>query len=74
MTDKFLSGWGNARNKTNKFIIECETMHQAETIEKNAQKRNEMKYINICLKRPRYGKNILESWVKFDELGENWKK
>ena len=74
MTDKFMSGWGMSKNMTNKFIVECETYQQAETIERNAQKRNEMKYINICSKRPRYGKNVLESWRTFEELGEIWKK
>lgn len=74
MTDNFLSGWGMAQNKKNKFIVECETYQQAETIERNAKKRNEMKYVNICSSRPRYGANVLESWKKFDELGEIWKK
>ena len=73
MTDKFLSGWGNATNKTNKFIIECETIEQAETIQKNARKRSEMKYINICINKPRYGANVLESWKKYDDLGQIWK-
>jgi hypothetical protein len=74
MTDKFMSGWGMAQNKTNKFIVECETYQEAETIERNAKKRNEMKYINICSKKPRYGKNVLESWKTFSQLGEIWKK
>jgi len=69
-----MSNWRNAKNKKNKFIVECETLQQAETIERNAQKRNEMKYINICSKRPRYGANVFESWNTFDDLGEMWKK
>ena len=75
MTDKFLSGWGRATNKTNKFIIICDTMEQAETIERNAQKRSEMKYINICLTKPRYNQNRYElSYRTFDELGAIWKQ
>jgi len=74
MTDKFLSGWGNAQGKTNKFIIECENFEQAETIKRNAEKRREMKYINICINKPRYGKNVLESWKTYDDLGEIWKQ
>jgi hypothetical protein len=74
MTDKFLSGWGNAANKTNKFIVECENWEQAQTIERNAHRRSEMKYINICINKPRYGSNVLESWKTFDELGDIWKK
>lgn len=74
MTDKFMSGWGMATNKTNKFIIVCDTWEQAETIERNAKKRSEMKYINICISKPKYGKNVLESWKNFSDLGEVWTK
>lgn len=74
MTDKFMSGWGMAANKTNKFIVECENYEQAKTIEKNAHKRPEMKYINICSKKPRYGANVIESWRTFEQLGSIWKE
>ena len=74
MTDKFMSGWGMAENKTNKFIVVCENWKQAEAIERNAKKRPEMKYINICTSKPRYGANVLESWKTFEQLGEIWKQ
>jgi hypothetical protein len=74
MTDKFMSGWGMAENKTNKFIVVCTTWEQAETIQRNAVKRSEMKYINICISKPRYGKNVVESWNTFEQLGEVWKQ
>jgi hypothetical protein len=73
MTDKFMSGWGCATNKTNKFIIVCDNWEQAETIERNARKRSEMKYINICITKPRYKGNVLESWKDFADLGDIWK-
>jgi hypothetical protein len=74
MTDKFMSGWGMAERKTNKFIVVCDSWKDAETIERNAKKRSEMKYINICMKKPRYGSNVLESWKTFEQLGEIWKQ
>lgn len=74
MTDKFMSGWGMAANKKNKFIVICDNWEQAETIQKNAEKRSEMKYINICTSKPRYGANVLETWKTFDELGTIWTK
>jgi hypothetical protein len=73
MTDKFMSGWGMAEGKTNKFIVVCETYMDAEIVQRNAEKRNEMKYINITDKKPRYGNNVVESWRNFDELGQIWK-
>lgn len=74
MTDKFMSGWGMAERKTNKFIVVCENWKQAEAIERNAKKRPEMKYINICTTKPRYGANVVESWKTFEELGKIWKQ
>jgi hypothetical protein len=75
MTDKFMSGWGEATNKTNKYIIICENLEQAKAIERNAKKRSEMKYINICFNKPKYNtKQYLCSWRKFSELGDIWTK
>jgi hypothetical protein len=75
MTDKFMSGWGKATNKINKYIIICENWEQAEIIERNAKKRSEMKYINICLKKPNYNsKQYYISWNKFSEMGDIWTK
>jgi hypothetical protein len=73
MTDKFMSGWGMADGLTNKFIIECETFEDAQTIKRNASKRSEMKYINISMDAPKYsGKKYLCSHKKFNELGIIW--
>lgn len=69
-----MSGWGMAANKTNKLIIECYNYQQAEIIERNTNSRNEMKYVNICSRKPRYGKNVYESWKTWDDMGEIWKK
>jgi hypothetical protein len=74
MSDKFMSGWGMAAGKTNKLVIECATYEQAEIIQRNAMKRSEMKYINICINAPRYGRHILTSWKTWDDMGEIWKK
>lgn len=74
MTDKFMSNWGMAKDKINKFVVICENWEQAETIERNAHKRNEMKYININLHKPRYTDGYLVTFKNYDELGEIWKQ
>lgn len=75
MSDKFLSGWGKAEGKIAKFIVECETYNQAETIQNNARKRQEMKYINITTKKPYYNVNrYITTIKKYDNLGNIWKK
>ena len=73
MTDKFLSEWGQAEGKINKFIICCETRDQAETAAKNARKRQEMKYIRIKTKKPYYISNkYITTFSNFSELGKIW--
>ena len=73
MTDKFMSGWGVSENKTNKLIIECQTLEQAEQIERVARYRDEMTYVNIRTTKPYYRTNIVESWKTWNDLGEVWK-
>lgn len=73
MTDGFMSGWGKSENKISKFVVECETMKQAETIEKNARKRQEMKYVNIATRKPYYNNNkYITTFRQFGELGRIW--
>lgn len=73
MTDRFLSGWGEAEGKTNKYVVECNSWEMAQQIYDAAQKRSEMKYINICLNRPNYpSSRYLVSRVKASQLGKIW--
>lgn len=75
MTDKFMSGWGRAEGKTNKFVIGVNTWEQAEAVKRNAERRSEMKYINITLDKPYYNPNrFLVSYRDYKNLGEVWKK
>lgn len=74
MTDKFMSGWGMAAGKTNKFIVVCESWEQAEAVHRAAKHRPEMRHVSITDKKPRDRANVLLSWKKFDELGEIWKR
>lgn len=62
-TDKFMSGWGHAKNKTNKLVFCCNSRQQAFTVKDNLEARDEMKYINICFSKPRYSsRNYLVQW------------
>jgi len=47
MTDKFMSGWGDASGKINKLVISCNTLEEAKIVAENAHRRGEMKYVNI---------------------------
>ena len=72
MTDKFMSGWGQARNMTNKLVIECDTYQQAEQLESHANTRSEMKYVNIRSSKPYYGDHVLTSWKDYADMGGCW--
>jgi len=75
MTDKFMSGWGMANNKTNKLVIECTSYPDAALIAKNARKRSEMRYVNIRSTKPSYNQShTLTSWKTFDDVSGPWKE
>ena len=54
MTDKALSGWGMAKGKVNKLVLECKDMKEAEIVEQNAKRRPCMIYVNIRETKPYY--------------------
>ena len=68
MTDKFMSGWGLARDKINKLVISCNSYAEACIVEMNASARREMKYVNICANKPYYNKRThFVSWHGRDQ-------
>jgi hypothetical protein len=71
MTDKAMSGWGEARGGFSYYCVACDTWDQAEAIEKAAHDRKEM--IRIATSdKPRYGHGHTRI-RHFDELGDVWK-
>jgi hypothetical protein len=63
MTDKFMSGWGSAQGKINKLVLTCDSYTEANIVKQNAENRSDMKYINICTKKPCYNQDhYLVSW------------
>ena len=54
MTDKFMSDWGMAKGKINKLVISCDTYDEAITVANNAERRDEMIYVNIRDSKPYY--------------------
>ena len=63
MTDRFMSGWGRAKDKINKLVISCNNMDEAKTVAHNARQRTEMRYVNIAMNRPRYdSRRYFVSW------------
>ena len=80
MTDKFMSGWGQAKGKINKLIFACDSMTQAQIVADNATCRSDQKYINIVQNKPYYNasryyvqhKNasLYPAWYKKDYFRE----
>lgn len=72
MTDKFLTGWGEAQGRKAKFIYECETYSQAEVVANNARSRGDQSHVNICIREPRYNSRFhLVQWKTID-CSPNW--
>jgi len=57
MTDKFMSGWGQAHGKINKMVVECDTYEEAAQIERGpSAQRNaprEHPHQQALLRQPR---------------------
>jgi len=63
MTDTFMSDWGQAKNRTNKLVLVCETRAEACTVRDNAKARSDMESITIEQARPRYYEGLYKvSW------------
>jgi hypothetical protein len=72
MTDRFMSGWGMAKGKINKLIFECENYQEACIVADNAENRSDMKYINICSKKPYYNSSRYYVQYKNKEEYDSW--
>jgi len=72
MTDKFMSGWGLAPGKSY-LSIACETIEQAEAIERAALDRKEMRRVAISY-RPRKGKPGFDHtrFLAFSDMSGTW--
>jgi len=74
MTDKFMSGWGEARGKINKLIFECDSLQEARIVADNAENRSDQKNINIATKKPYYSSKTHYAQVKTKEEYPEWYK
>lgn len=72
MHDKFMSGWGEAAHGRSILCIECDTLAQANAIERAAQDRPEMKRISISDKPRRCRAGDHSSYKHFKDLGGHW--
>ena len=72
MTDKFMSGWGMAEGKINKLIFECEDHKEASIVADNAERRGDMKYINISYNKPYYSPSRYYAQTKTKEEYGKW--
>lgn len=73
MTDKFMSGWGMAKGRINKLVIECDSLDQAHTVAAAAHRRSEMRRITLCLRKPRYNESTTLTTTKhWNDLGPVW--
>lgn len=76
MTDKFLSGWGCAQNKTAKRVIICKDHQQAEEVYDRIiarQPRCQMIYVNVTPTLPYYSPSrYVTSWELYTDSCFNY--
>lgn len=72
MTDRFLSGWGKAENKTAKFVYECENFEEVEIVMENAKARGDQKCINWYYRIPYYDHDRYYVQYENKETNKNW--
>lgn len=74
MVDEFMSGWGDAENRTNIYMVVCDTIDQAEQIVKAGKARDEMRRVKYRgTHKPHYdGRQYLVTEKQFNELGPIW--
>jgi len=70
-TDSFMSGWGPAAGKTNRVILPCESLAEAEVVEANARQRSDMKSVHICAAKPKLNRWTLYSLMD-REAASRW--
>ena len=52
LTDTFMSGWGKAKNLTNRLVFPCEDMDEAIGVSEYAKSRTDTKNVRICTVKP----------------------
>jgi len=72
MTDTFMSGWGEARNKISKLIFLCDTLEEAQIVKDNAEQRSDQKYVNIHTEKPYYNKDRYHTQIKTKGDYNSW--
>lgn len=73
-TDRFMSGWGMAKGKDNKLVIECDNYSEAEIVHEHLIDREEMKYVNIRGTKPYYNQERFYISYKTKEDAPAWFK
>ena len=73
MTDRFMSGWGGAKGKIAKYIVECDNATQADAICKAAENREEMRAINSGNSCPSFPASKYQTTYRHvSQLGGVW--
>ncbi|MBD7970281.1 hypothetical protein [Paenibacillus gallinarum] len=50
--DKFLSGWGTSEGKETVFVMECDTLEEANIVRDNAKNRTDMTKVRVLTSKP----------------------
>ncbi len=69
--DRFMSGWGPAKDMINTIVLPCETWKEAQFVKAYAESRGDMTRIRICANKPKSRAGVLYSVHTSDEY-DSW--
>jgi len=64
--DRFMSGWGRARDKINTIVLPCRDFEQAERVERYARSRGDQSRVRIVRHKPRLRAGVVYSLLTED--------
>jgi hypothetical protein len=62
--DRFMSGWGKARNMINTIVLPCRSYEEAEAVARYAKSREEQYRVRIVSRKPTLRRGVLYSVVE----------
>lgn len=66
-TDRFMSGWGQARGMTNRVVLPCRDIYEAHRVAEYAESRSDMMRVTINTTKPKARRGVLLSVMTRDD-------
>jgi hypothetical protein len=72
-TDRFMSGWGYAKDTTNRLIFPCNSRDEVDAVMDNCENRQDFIRVTLCHKKPSLRRGVYYQ-LKTKESSPNFYK